>query len=136
MSSTKELKLVVKKDSISIFGENYFKSGENWVVPTDLGIHAEVSPALDNLKGIVQCVEGDKKAKKSDQIDHVRINNRTASLAYLEGLISKEVFENVEETEEYIQITLDLAGGQYPVRIYPENSKVVEGTYTKDGEIV
>jgi hypothetical protein len=136
MSTEKDLKIVIREGYIALFGIAYYKRGENWVVPTDLGIHAEVSPATDNLKDVEQCIVVDRKAGKADQINHVLINSCTASLAYLEGTIPKEAFEKAEETEDYIQITLQLAGQEYPVRIYPKDTDMLTGTYTKEGEIV
>lgn len=136
MSSEKELKIVVKEGYISLFGSLYYKSGGNWIVPTDLGIHAEVSPAANNLKNVEKCIETDKKAGKSDKIDHIRMNNRTASLAYLEGTIAKEAFDKADETEDYIQIITQLGDQKYTVRIYPESVDMTTGTYTKEGKIV
>jgi len=99
-------------------------------------MHVEVEPASDNLAEIIGCIEDDGKHRKTDQIDHLRINNRIASLAYLEGKISKDAFDHAEEKDDYIQISLEVLETTYPVRIYSEDSDVIIGTYDKNGKCV
>ena len=125
---------MVDSDSITLFGQRYAKSGKKWAVPVPIGdtsIHFEVEPSSDNLDVIKTCIKADSESGNLHLIHHLRISDRTASLAYLEGLIPMAAFKSAQEIEDYIQI----AWGDYPVRIYPE-ANVEEGTYTKTGEVV
>ncbi|MCX6824093.1 MAG: hypothetical protein NT085_03115 [candidate division SR1 bacterium] len=137
MANKNQLKIVIGKDSITLFEDKYFKNTKSWFVPIGFhGILCEVDPGNNSLAEIVGCIEADRENNKADQIDHLRINNRTASCAYLEGLISKEAFDKAEVNDDYIQITCELLKTTYSVRIYPENSNMIIGTYTKEGTIV
>ena len=135
MSTTESLTIKVGADSISLFGQDFYKRGESWVVPIGK-ISMEVTPGVDNLAGIEQCITNDRSEEKEEMIDHVRMSNREVAYAYLEGKISKSVFESAEENEEYVKVQMVLAGKEYAVRIYPESAEMPSGTYTATGEIV
>ena len=99
-------------------------------------MHAEVAPETNIFSEFEACIELDISNSRAQLIDHIRMNNRVVSLAYLAGELPVATLESALEIEDYIQIQVTLLGKQYTVRVYQEKDDMLLGTYTKEGELV
>lgn len=127
---------------LTIFGEIYYKTGNNWAVPMGPGLNVEVSPTKGThyYKTMVKMLRKDELEGKLPKVDHVRISSRRIGIMFLEGSLLPDVIDSAEEKDGYVQVTMKIGEKDYPVRIYDEydeqNSLVLEGTYDVNGKVV
>ncbi len=138
MSTVNAKNFSVNPNKIRIFGLNYTKEQDQWIVPipTFGNILVSVRPGTGSLEDIIEVLEEDISLGKDHLIDHIKIDHHKIALAYLEGLISAERLQNGVDKGEYFEFLLEINGKEYKTQVYPADK--IEGcaTYTAEGTIV
>ena len=121
---------------LTIFKKYAFVENENfWVVPTFLGINAEV-PAEKIAIDFEVVIQQDIDEGKSDQINHIHTSVQLALCLFCEGVIKEENIITAEENSEYILFKdVKFKNGTFDVRAYNEN-KYDRATINSDGNVV
>jgi hypothetical protein len=120
-------------DSFTIFGNEGYRLGTNWVMPI-LGGSMEVDPEPVSAE-IDALIEADVAAGKGDRIAYVGISPLTAIGLRLEGVLTDDVLTDAAETDSTVTVTLALGGKRRKVAIMQDADHHI-ATFDEDGNVV
>jgi len=121
---------------LTIFGKTGWKVSETtWCIPSIFGINAEID-AEETASGFEKLIQQDKDGGDFKKIDHIHTSIVLGICLFCEGVISSQMVEKAEITDEYISFpNVEFKNGTFPVRIYKKN-KHDRATIDSSGNVV